>query len=469
MKDSRRLLGSISREFEGAEIPDWRLRDRLLKIAENMDVNPEATLPKSMKTTASREAAYRFLGNRKVTLDRILGPHVQATASRCLAEGTVYVASDTTECAFEGEQRGKRLGRLQGNSRGFLAHVALAISADGTRQPLGVLDIDTWVREEHAKEHRNVYHQKKDPERESLKWGRTMVKAASALPPGVTAIHVMDSEADIYELLHQAGGNHRYIIRSGQERRVVDGLLSDTVARTQTVLTREVRLSRRNKASNRRNPPRAGRLAKLAISSAVVHVKRPKTSSSSLPAELPVNLVCVRETEAPDGESPVEWILFTSEPVDTEAEIAAVIDGYRTRWVIEEYFKALKTGCKYEDREFESMRTLTNFLGIAAVVAWRLLLIRSIQRANSNAAATDLVDAELLEALAARLKKIGERRPLPAKPTVTDLMNGIARLGGHITSNGPPGWLVLWRGYHDLLSWGDGFIHGKITTYSDLS
>ena len=27
---------------------------------------------------------------------------------------------------------------------------------------------------------------------------------------------------------------------------------------------------------------------------------------------------------------------------------------YRTRWTIEEFFKALKTGCLYEQREFES-------------------------------------------------------------------------------------------------------------------
>ena len=153
----------------------------------------------------------------------------------------------------------------------------------------------------------------------------------------------------------------------------------------------------------------------------------------------------------------------------TEAQIAAVVDGYRCRWVIEEYFKALKTGCNYEAREFESMRTLTNFLGIAAVLAWRLLLIRSLERENSSAPATDVVDVDLLEALAGFLKKIGERKPFPASPTVRDLMTGIARLGGHITNNGPPGWLVLWRGYKDLLVWANGFLHAKSIAYCDQS
>jgi hypothetical protein len=145
-----------------------------------------------------------------------------------------------------------------------------------------------------------------------------------------------------------------------------------------------------------------------------------------------------------------------------------VIDGYRTRWVIEEYFKALKTGCSFETRELESMRTLTNFLAIAAVLAWRLLLIRSLERQNSNLPATEAAAPALLEALAAFLKK-KRLKPLPPNPTVADLMKGIAALGGHISNNGPPGWLVLWRGYQDLLIWADGFILGRLTAYSDQS
>ncbi len=45
----------------------------------------------------------------------------------------------------------------------------------------------------------------------------------------------------------------------------------------------------------------------------------------------------------PTGETPVEWFLLTNLPVDTPDEIAFVVDCYRGRWTIEEYFKALKT------------------------------------------------------------------------------------------------------------------------------
>jgi hypothetical protein len=77
----------------------------------------------------------------------------------------------------------------------------------------------------------------------------------------------------------------------------------------------------------------------------------------TLPAELQVNVVHVLEVGAPVGERPIEWLLLTNEPIASREQVAAVIEGYRTRWTIEEYFKALKTGCAFEQRKLESFRT----------------------------------------------------------------------------------------------------------------
>jgi hypothetical protein len=468
----RTPIGPVRAEFDGAEIPDWRLRERLVSLAEALDEGPSASLPDAVKTAAAREGAYRFLGNGRVTLERVIAPHVAATVKRCRDAETVYVVSDTTECAFSGEVRGERLGRLQGNGRGFLGHIGLAVSSAGV--PLGVLGIDVIVRSPEKKTHRNVHQRKKDRTRESLKWA-AMVEKTSEVLGVVPAVHVMDSEADIFELLNELKSKgRRFIIRSCQDRLVDEGHLSDAVEHGKLVLTREVTLSRRKKPTgkawpNRRNPPRQGRQARLSISSIQVLLRRPKTCSAAYPASLPVNVVRVLETDPPEGEQPVEWVLFTSESVDTEAAVAAVVDGYRRRWIIEEYFKALKTGCALEDRELESLRTLTNFLGIAAVIAWRLLSVRVLHRQNAQTPATAVIDDDLLEALAARLADVGFNQPFPPNPTVSDLMLGIARLGGHITSNGAPGWQVLWRGYQDLLTWGGGYLRGRSITSSDLS
>src|SRR3569833_930183 len=131
------IVGDLSEELAGAEIPDWRLWVRLIAIATALDEAPAESLPEALKSPAAREGAYRFLGNARVCSEGILAPHIAATVGRAKAHGKVYVVSDTSEFSFSGE-RGSRLGRLLGDSRGFLGHFALAISADGTRRPLGV-------------------------------------------------------------------------------------------------------------------------------------------------------------------------------------------------------------------------------------------------------------------------------------------------------------------------------------------
>jgi hypothetical protein len=62
---------------------------------------------------------------------------------------------------------------------------------------------------------------------------------------------------------------------------------------------------------------------------------------------------------------------------------------------------------------------------------------------------TRCVDAEQLHLL----RKLLDRRRyhLPPRPTICEVMLGIAALGGHITNNGAPGWLVLGRGLTRLL------------------
>jgi hypothetical protein len=463
------LLGRIEDEFEGAELGDGRLTNRMLMLAAALDEAPKASLSLASKTVAAREGAYRFVENAAVTMEALLEPHRRKTAERCKQAKSVYIVSDTSEFVFTGETRGAALGRIQGKRRGFLGHVALAVSAEGDRRPLGILGVQTLVREEEKKAHRNTRQQKRDPNRESLRWGEMAKKAESVLD-GVNAIHVMDREADIFELIADLRRREsRFVIRSGQNRTVFESeKLAEAVLNAPTMLEREVKLSARPKTLKisrvRGQSVRLGRPAILHISRRSVTIARPKTTESSYPESLSVNVVHVFEKDAPPDESPVNWLLFTSESVDTRGEIAAVVDAYRARWTIEEYFKALKTGCAFESRQLRSIHTLTNALGLLAVVAYRLLLLRTLERTAPDTPAAEVLDPMLLEALAARLRKIREPKPFPSNASVADVMKGIARLGGHHKSNGPPGWQLLWAGFQDLLTWAAGYTAGRSAT-----
>jgi len=376
-------------------------------------------------------------------------PHIEATVERARQAGTVLVVSDTTEFRFSTEREG--LGVLSGQSRdGFIGHFTMVVSADGRRTPLGVVGLQTYVRPA-RKGKRDSAARKRDPRRESLRWRRGVEDASQRLD-GVEAVHVMDREADIYELMSAlVSHGHRFIIRSGQERLVDEGRLTTTVACAPMRFSREVKLSARTVAPRsgprRTHPVRRSRLAQLAVSTAQITLRKPRTATEpGLRDSVYVNVVRVWETDPPADQEPVEWRLFTSEPVDTQQQVEQIVDGYRTRWVIEEYFKALKTGCNFESSQLESLRTLENLLGIYVAVAWQLLVLRSTSRDEPDRPATDALTRTQL----AVLRLIVRAKPIPPDPTIADVARAIAELGGHIKSNGPPGWQVLGRGFEDL-------------------
>ena len=120
-------------------------------------------------------------------------------------------------------------------------------------------------------------------------------------------------------------------------------------------------------------------------------------------------------------------------------------NNYQSRWTIEEFFKALKTGCGYEKRQLESYAALSNALAIFSVIAWRLLLVRSVARAYPHATSRSVLSDTQLRLLKHRLKLTN----LPA--TAKDALYAVARLGGHLKNNGDPGWQTLGRGFEKLL------------------
>ena len=165
---------------------------------------------------------------------------------------------------------------------------------------------------------------------------------------------------------------------------------------------------------------------------------------------LTMNLVHVIEIDPPAGQEPVEWKLYTTDPIETAEQVLLVVDRYRSRWVIEEYFKAIKTGCAYEKRQLGSIQALLNALAIFVPIAWTLLVLRQECRAKVTApTALTPIQLQVLRAVL--------RKPLPENPTAVEVLLAIAALGGHIKHNGEPGWQVLGRGFERLLSYEVGW------------
>lgn len=414
------------------------------------------------------EGVYRFLSNARVTPSKVLEPHLAATVERARREDRVLVVHDTTTFRFGGAAPREGLGWLhrEGGAQGFLGHFALALSGDGTRRPLGLVGLSTIARRGKPLGRKTTGRERFNrDEKESDRWMQMALAVHEGLP---AAIHVMDREADAFDLFETlVVPDAKFVIRGREALNRVafdegDRVPVSALSAAEPVrLTRTVALSRRKpnsyrvgKVANKFNPPRDERTARLEIRCRSILIPRPTTQSRRKPTPLPVNVVWVREVDAPAGEDPVSWMLVTNLPVATRGDLEFIVDAYRARWVIEEYFKALKTGCAFEKRQLETMHALMNALAVFSVIAWRLLLLRTVAR-DDPAGRPDHVltrrQAVLLSALSESGHPRFRRVRLPTTPTAQDALMAIAGLGGHIANNGVPGWQVLGRGYDALL------------------
>jgi hypothetical protein len=75
----------------------------------------------------------------------------------------------------------------------------------------------------------------------------------------------------------------------------------------------------------KRQQRREMRTAQLVFQAGPVSVKRPSHVEKSLPDELRLNVVHVRKVDAPEGQEPVDWTLFTAEPIDTADDISRIV------------------------------------------------------------------------------------------------------------------------------------------------
>ena len=458
----------IRGEYEGADLGDERRGHRLVRLAEQLAKAPARSFPKAATSDSELEATYRFLGNDRVTPEEIMLPHVRRTLARMEKEaGPVVVAHDTTEFNFGASGRAD-LGQVgRGKSFGFYGHFALAVARDERRTPLGGLGFSTHKRTG-QKGIRGHSELQASDNNEGLRWG-ALVEEVEQTVAGSPVIHVMDREADAYALMaSMAAGGRRFVVRSASGKRKLAGdsdlSLSDVLSGAAIVAKRTVPLSARKTSKlpsyRKHHPPRRARDAELSISCQTVTLRRPASASACKDQTLTLNLVRVFEPSPPNGEPPVEWRLWTTEPVETAAQALDVVDAYRCRWVIEEYFRALKSGCDFEGRQLESMHTLLNALALFVPIAWRLLALRTLAREAPKTPGSEVLTPALLRCLSFLLRH-NKRPDLPPNPTAQDALLGIAGLGGHIKNNGDPGWIVLGRGLDTLLAAHLGYLAAR--------
>lgn len=451
--------GVVLGEFAGLSLGDVRLDRRAERMVELWSQNPSASLPKSMRTEAGLEGAYRWLNNEKVEGLKVAWPHIEATWNRASKQTWVLSLEDTTEMRFGGNDERTGLGELMNGGQGFYFHGSLvAALSDGVVTPLGVGGYEIVVRKK-SREKVGWKTRVHDPDRESTRWIHLSQSVRSLAKAHETpVIHVCDREADDFAWFESALSDEgRFVVRRCKNRRLktespVQQYLEDAAKQARPITTREVTFqSQTTSRGRRRKPARSGRTAVLQISSTAVVLKKPDDTSATSPS-LAMNLVEVCETKPPTGEKPIRWSLLTTEPVTTEEDVLRIVDAYRTRWLIEEFFKALKTGCAFERMQLESFHALHNALALCLPMAWQMLLLRAVARDKPELPAEAVLAKEqcwALNKIAANPKNDWGLK-LKTNFNAGAALLGVARLGGHLKRNGTPGWQTIAHGLRVL-------------------
>lgn len=471
-------------EFGDVDLGDRRRDERAREIFGAWSASPESSLPRAMKGSAGLEGAYRFFNNPLVDSAAVVAPHVRCSWQRAISASTaglwVLAIQDTTEMRFGGTMEREGLGDLMNDGDGFYAHTGLLAcltKPDGVRAtvgiPLGLGGCEILVRPK-GRATRPDDVSKKEWERarhfaddnEFLRWERLASDLdEAARSHGVNIIHVADREADEFSWMAkiiERGG--RFVIRQTKERRllaghktqndeVVEGLDALLSGQHPIRAKREVAFETASTSGGRRRrqEARQGRSTELGIYALQTTVRRPSLSRASAET-ITLNVVIVRELEAPEGQAPIEWRLLTTESIETSADVLRIVDAYRARWLIEEYFKAIKSGCSYEKLQLETLHGLKIALSFCFAIAWHMLLLRTIARDAPNVparAVMTIAQMTVLLAIAAMPKNPWSVK-LRDNPDVTDVLYAVARMGGHIKNNGAPGWMTLARGFQEL-------------------
>jgi hypothetical protein len=450
--------------FGGCEFGDKRLTKRLVAYAASAVPRPDAATPQQTRQWKDCKATYRFMDNPKVSFEQIVEPHCRRTREHA-ATGVWLSLCDTTEASFSIKRTIEGLGPVgNGGGRGFFLHTSFFVRADSD-EIAGIGAQELFYRK--PKPPGDTSGKRKKRKRESEVWGR-IVDQVGQPASGASIIHVCDRAADDFEFychcsINQAG----WIVRAqhlNRKIRPVDRLcpespqahtpqkLQDYVDTLPSVGSYELHLRANN------NQP--ARIAQVEVRIGSIWVPRPCPCSPWVkkngPKFIPMDVVEVREIQAPKNVAAVHWVLLTNSCVNDFEDAWTVIGYYEKRPLIEEYHKAAKTGCQIEERLYRTAERLERIVGVLSILAMRLVQMKSVARTDPERLASEVAPEEWVETLCDEKQSTQPKQAQKwdaRKLNTRDFFRGIATLGGFLgrRSDGEPGWMTIWRGVKELL------------------
>jgi Transposase Tn5 dimerisation domain len=311
-------------------------------------------------------------------------------------------------------------------------HPTLALTPEGVM--LGTLDVWMWKREPKGEA---LF-------KESIRWveGYERVAEIAATMPATRLVYMADREGDIRALMERAaalGHPADWLIRCLHDRTLDDGGKLWAELDQAPVLGQVQFTLPRDGARKARTVVQTVRMARFEL---------PPRGGKPLQ----VTAILAREEHPPEGETPVEWRLLTNEVLTSLEQCCERIDWYRRRWIMEIFFRILKSGCRVEALQLETRERLERALAIYLIVAWRILALVTLGRECPELSCEVVFAPEEWQAawIVAR-----HERPPSTPPTLGEMTRIVAGFGGFLgrKGDGHPGPKALWAGMQMLMAY----------------
>lgn len=455
-------------QFSGCDLGDKRRKKRLIEIATALCSRIGKSLSHCCQgDSALREGGYRFIRNDMVKASEIAQGIFTATYNKAQGREVLLAIEDTTTTSYthEVDGLGDTGGPINSMTRGFHAHSILMVDGQ-TKETLGLIAQTRWIRNEEERGKSYKREERAYEEKESFKWEKSSRQLAKRMQSGMSkVISVCDREADLYQYLsYKINNGQRFIIRSSQDRKLYEELgdsLQDAIESAEILGEYPIPILQKG--------GRKSRTATLCLKSCHVEIAPPKRLSGTLnPLEL--NVVIATELDNKETEENLSWVLLTKEDVNNFVQARKVVEYYETRWRIEEFHKAWKSGAGVEAQRMQSADNIERMAVILSAIAVRLLQLKEgLEREELNNTENIpcrqvLSEDEFIVLWFAIQPKKGKKKRIPTQiPSLGWAYKAIAKLGGWADTKhlGRASWSTIWDGWFCLQERLAGYLVAK--------
>jgi hypothetical protein len=426
------------------------------------------------KNRAEQVRFQRFIWNEKVTIAKMEKEIYGKTKELAKDVEHVLAIQDSSELNYNYRKHTiDDLGVIKNSkSVGIFIHPVIAIDAQDDFA-IGLAANHMWSWDPNRK-----IGQKRDAdpieEKESYRWIKCALDAKETLKTAKKVTFISDRESDIYQIFTEIPDEKTHvIIRSKTDRHiVVNGVrekLLNYINHIKVTDTRELLIKRQaprdlprynRRAREKIEKGREKRVALLELRYGPLEILRSVHLRHHVSLEKTAQLwvINVQETGNEKGnKDKIHWRLITTHPVTTAKEAWEIVDFYKKRWLIEQYFRsAKKGGLRLEDIGSTKLNYLEKMVFIGLVATIKIIQLTYCRDLKVDRPASLLFNKEELQFLP-KLNKYYEGKTTAQKNpykknTVSWAYWIIGRHGGWkgYDSEGPAGPYIIKEGLDKL-------------------